>query len=57
MLVCVGYGFCCEIEFIIEVGCVSVDGKIVKFGDCVEVIFGLKICIDGYLILVCEFVE
>lgn len=57
VLVCVGYGFCCEIEFIIEVGCVSVDGKIVKFGDCVEVISGLKICIDGYLILVCEFVE
>lgn len=57
MLVCVGYGFCCEIEFIIEVGCVSVDGKIVMFGDCVEVIFGLKICIDGYLILVKELVE
>lgn len=53
----VGYGFRREIEFIIEVGRVSVDGKIVKFGDRVEVIFGLKIRIDGYLISVREFVE
>lgn len=57
MLARVGYGFRREIEFIIEVGRVSVDGKIVKFGDRVEVIFGLKIRIDGYLISVREFVE
>lgn len=52
-----GHGSRREIETIIEAGRVSVDGKIAKLGDRVEVIPGLKIRIDGHLISVKESVE
>ena len=47
-----GHGSRREIESIIEAGRVSVDGKIAKLGDRVEVTPGLKIRIDGHLISV-----
>ncbi|MCV5307417.1 S4 domain-containing protein, partial [Escherichia coli] len=43
-----GHGSRREIESIIEAGRVSVDGKIAKLGDRVEVTPGLKIRIDGH---------
>lgn len=46
-----------EIESIIEAGRVSVDGKIAKLGDRVEITPGLKIRIDGHLISVRESAE
>ncbi|MGS6554017.1 23S rRNA pseudouridine(2605) synthase RluB [Escherichia coli] len=49
-----GHGSRREIESIIEAGRVSVDGKIAKLGDRVEVTPGLKIRIDGHLISVRE---
>jgi 23S rRNA pseudouridine2605 synthase len=52
-----GHGSRREIETIIEAGRVSVDGKIAKLGDRVEVQPGLKIRIDGHLISVKESVE
>ena len=52
-----GHGSRREIETIIQAGRVSVDGKIAKLGDRVEVIPGLKIRIDGHLISVKESVE
>ena len=52
-----GHGSRREIESIIEAGRVSVDGKIAKLGDRVEVTPGLKIRIDGHLISVRESAE
>ncbi|MGP3591762.1 23S rRNA pseudouridine(2605) synthase RluB [Vagococcus sp. WN89Y] len=52
-----GHGSRREIETIIEAGRVSVDGKIAKLGDRVEVTPGLRIRIDGHLISVKESVE
>lgn len=52
-----GHGSRREIESIIEAGRVSVDGKIAKLGDRVEVTHGLKIRIDGHLISVRESAE
>ena len=52
-----GHGSRREIESIIEAGRVSVDGKIAKLGDRVEITPGLKIRIDGHLISVRESAE
>lgn len=52
-----GHGSRREIESIIEAGRVSVDGKIAKLGDRVEVTHRLKIRIDGHLISVRESAE
>ena len=57
MLARAGHGSRREIESIIEAGRVSVDGKIAKLGDRVEVTPGLKIRIDGHLISVRESAE
>ena len=52
-----GHGSRREIETIIEAGRVSVDGKIAKLGDRVEVVAGMKIRLDGHVISVKESAE
>jgi len=52
-----GHGSRREIETIISAGRVSVDGKIAKLGDRVEVTQALKIRIDGHLISMKESVD
>lgn len=48
-------GLCCEMEKYIDVNCVSVNGKVVCLGDCVEV--SDVICVDGYVVKIEDKVE
>jgi 23S rRNA pseudouridine2605 synthase len=52
-----GHGSRREIETIIEAGRVSVDGKIAKLGDRVEVTPSMKIRLDGHVVSVKESEE
>ncbi|HEI8864865.1 23S rRNA pseudouridine(2605) synthase RluB [Serratia sp. AKBS12] len=52
-----GHGSRREIETMIEAGRVSVDGKIAKLGDRVEVVQGMKIRLDGHVVSIKESEE
>ncbi|CAI1002953.1 23S rRNA pseudouridine(2605) synthase RluB [Serratia fonticola] len=52
-----GHGSRREIETMIEAGRISVDGKIAKLGDRVEVVAGMKIRLDGHVVSIKESEE
>lgn len=52
-----GHGSRREIETMIEAGRISVDGKIAKLGDRVEVTAGMKIRLDGHVVSIKESEE